>query len=205
MLDVYKKKLKSTFNPSDELILEAIKIEGTLISLVPPGRIDEKMAYIACENNGMAIKCLPKHLITDDLYQIGVKSNPLLIKYMPQRLVSEELWLDCLNRDASIIKELPDEIKTSLTEDQLTAIVQANGDLLQYIPYSQRTGNICLIAAQTYRKHHPLPFIPKKVKTEEICLTVLAKQDCLGDTWKFIPKKYKRAWELIEVDYWYWF
>ncbi len=200
----YRKKLKAYFNPSDELILEAIQFEGTLISQVTLSRrITPELARIACENNGMAILCIPEHLQTDELYLLGLKSNPLLIRYTPEHLLSETIWKECLSRCAEVIKFLPDELKDSLTEEEIEKIVRANGNLIKYIPYSQRTTSVCLIAAHHFKKGHVLDLVPKRSKTEEICFACLKNKNYGGGACQFIPRKYIDVWKLIEEEFLY--
>lgn len=199
----YRKKLKAYLNPSDELILEAIQFEGTLISQVATSQITPKLARIACENNGMAILCLPERLRTDELYLLGLKSNPLLIKHTPKRLLSETIWRECLNRCAEVVKFLPDELKHSLTEEEVEHIVRENGNLIKYIPYPQRTTSVCLIAAHHFKKGHILNFVPKRSKTEEICFAVLKNENYGGGASEFIPRKYTAVWGLIEKEFLY--
>lgn len=202
-------------NPSDYLIIEAMKKDGRLIDRVPKERQTEEICLAALGDYTWALRYIQNQTPviclaavskngtlleyvkdkTFDICMAAVKTTGYAIRYVPTPDETHSVE-DYLKICAEAIKQDPcaftQVIAYYQTEEMCYEVVKVKGEMLRHVANIHKTPRVCLAAVNNYG--YALEFIDAERQTEEICRIAIQKNIYVA---RFVAKQTQELCELM--------
>lgn len=160
---------------------------GLCFEYIPVEFRDKKMCFEAVFNHRGYIRDIPKEvwdsLTRDEKYEWclnGVKSTPFNIQHIPLDIIDEKMCLIVASGSYSyLIQHIPDSLKTY---DVCLAAVSKYTNAIQHVPDRHKTYDLCLTAVKNIG--FALEHVPNRHKTFEMCFEAVNKN---GNALRHVP------------------
>lgn len=186
---------------TNELIEDAISINGTLIQLLEFEKRSKKISRLAVLNNGNSIKYVKNR--NKGLCRIAADKNPESLEHIPLEIIDKELCMKCVTRkgmtlkyvpkdimdqeivnlailnDPNCIKYVPEEFKN---DEVISTVLKYNGIFLKFFENKRLSDDLYYLSI----KNNPLSFqyLPNRLKNYESCIKMV--KEC-GMCLAFVP------------------
>ena len=198
---------------TESICLRAVQQNGESLSDVAPNHKTELVCFAAVQQHGMSIRHVPATLCNHNMFRTALSSPEPVLRYIPSEYRTAELCtiaiVHCANNlpyvPADLITEslllagdpvqiirglwatsfkLPESVYLNL----LNRIDTTNQSLLEFIPISERTYEVCLAAVKIDRR--AINYVPGQHKTYQMYLIAVKRSPYCIES---IPEQFKTA------------
>ena len=162
---------------SEQVILEAVKINTFVVKHIPAKFLSKKVQLAVVKRTGSLIDCIPEKLLSEQVCIEAIKNCDFAIKHVPPTLLSENVCFAAVKHDGYALICLYDKGIIPSEKVQLAAVKRC-GDVLENIcKAGTPTEEMCLAAVKNNGR--AIRYVPQEFLSKQIQSTAL-KQNGLA-------------------------
>lgn len=132
-------------NPSETVILAAIKRYRNIIKFIPRQLLTEKILFAAIDQDPHIFRYIPWNLLTKELSKYAIEKSFINFRYVPSHVTTEDILLTAIDKNYNVFKDILDVF---ITEKLCIAVVKKSAKMIGYISNELRTKDVILAAIE---------------------------------------------------------
>lgn len=182
---------------NQDFLRKALRIHGKILEIIPQELITEEMCIEAVKSYGCALYHVPKEFKTEEICLEAVKENGYALAYVPHELITEEMCWQAIKTKRVNLYYISE---TSYYPYWSIKVKNEKDSFANYV----KEINMNIIKKKYEYYISVLAYVPKKFKTEEICLEAVKNdeksyaycEDVLKVPENFVYSFYSTAYEI---------
>ena len=162
-----------SFKKSYEIINKAVESNGLALKYVPKKMQNIYICMTAIENDGRALEYVAKRLISKEMCMLAVENTGAALKFVPKEFLCSEIYEKAAKNSRDMLSVLPKEYQTKEFYRELIKNDGIDGKILSYIRKNRLTRDMCIQAVK--QNGFAIEYVPHRFMTKEIVNTAISQ------------------------------